>query len=111
MAKAIITVVLTACVLIIAACLIKQPALVRQLETDIRQQLPPGAPERNIISFMNNHGLFYVYDDVRMCFQASSAASRQKSWFGMESVVALNVFVNKDKTVSRTEVQILRSWF
>jgi hypothetical protein len=75
------------------------------LQKLIQQSLKPGDSGAEIVRFFEEHKLPYDFDLVNQRYESVVPASQQRNIIGVKSAISIYIYVNKDRSFQRAEVE------
>lgn len=82
-----------------------------EIEQLLERHLKPGDPASAIEEALRRNGLPFSYDRFSHSYLSSVPSSRKTDWKGMERLIQIQIFVNEDGSLKRTEVRMVYGWF
>ena len=89
----------------IFGCNDKGDPSVAEVEKLIQQNLKPGDPDAKVVDLLNRSGFPYNFNEFELRYESYMPKSQTTDFNGMESVIGIDIYVNKDRSFKRAEVR------
>jgi len=92
----------------VGSCKNEMPS-VAELQKTFDEDLRPGDPEAKIVDVLKRSGWSFYFDPINRRY-ATSYPKTSKSIIGVETGIAVWIFVNNDRSVNHVEVVEINGW-
>lgn len=89
----------------IFGCSDKGDPSVAEVEALIQKNLIPGDSGEKIVELLNRRGFPYNFNEFELRYESYAPKSQATNSKGVKSVIAIDIYVNKDRSFKRAEVR------
>ena len=111
MARAIKIILILILLLAMFGCKDKDREAVAEVDRLIHQNLKPGDPSLKIEAFFKQRNFSYSFDNFNHRYQGGLPSSEKTDKKGVESVIAIYIYVNEDRSFKEAEVRMVYTYF